>query len=134
MTAYHLHTKPLSFQNYQAPLKNFNEAPLICIVLLPLFRVTLRFERVFRQTLYNLLPTCVLTHATHVSGCQNHGPLLGPLATRCRIMVRTQKGTIILTTTHVTAIAFERQLGEFTRRSKTQSARPSAAAPGPPNG
>ena len=33
---------------------------------------------------------------------QNHGPLLGPLNTRCRITLRTQKGTIILTTTHMT--------------------------------
>ena len=36
-----------------------------------------------------------------MGGCQNHGPLLGPLNTRCRNIIRTQKGTIILTTTHV---------------------------------
>ena len=35
--------------------------------------------------------------------CQNYGPLLGPLYTRCRIILRTQKGTIILTTTHMIA-------------------------------
>ena len=28
-------------------------------------------------------------------GCQTYGPLLGPLHTRCRIILRTQKGTII---------------------------------------
>ena len=28
-------------------------------------------------------------------------PLLGPLDTRCRIILRTQKGTILLTTTHI---------------------------------
>ena len=32
-------------------------------------------------------------------GCQNYGPLLGPLNTRCRIILRTQKVTIPLTTT-----------------------------------
>ena len=37
----------------------------------------------------------------HVGGCQNYGSLLGSLDTRCRIILRTQKGTIILTTTHV---------------------------------
>ena len=32
---------------------------------------------------------------------QNYGPLLGPLNTRCCITLRTQKGTITLTTTHM---------------------------------
>ena len=36
-----------------------------------------------------------------MGGCQNHGPLLGPLYIRCRIILRTQQGTIILTTTHM---------------------------------
>ena len=36
-----------------------------------------------------------------MGGCQNYGPLLGPLNTRCRIVLRTQKGTIILITTHM---------------------------------
>ena len=35
-----------------------------------------------------------------MGGCQNNGPLLGSLNTRCRTILRTQKGTIILTTTH----------------------------------
>ena len=42
----------------------------------------------------------------HLGGCQNHGPLLGPLNTRCRVMLRTQKGAIILTTTHMGAFGF----------------------------
>ena len=33
-------------------------------------------------------------------GCQNYGPFLGTLNNRCRIIIGTQKGTIILTTTH----------------------------------
>ena len=37
----------------------------------------------------------------YMGGCQNYGPLLGPLNTRCRIMLRTPKGTIILITTHI---------------------------------
>ena len=37
----------------------------------------------------------------HMGGFQNYGPLLGPLDTRCRIILRPQKGTIILTTTHM---------------------------------
>ena len=42
-------------------------------------------------------------YAYHVDmdGCQNHGPLLDPLSTRCLIMIRTPKGTIILTTTQM---------------------------------
>ena len=40
-----------------------------------------------------------------MGGCQNHGPLLGPLNTRCRIIIiiiiRTQKRPKILATTHI---------------------------------
>ena len=31
----------------------------------------------------------------------NYGPFLVPLNIRCRIVIRTKKGTIILTTTHI---------------------------------
>ena len=36
-----------------------------------------------------------------MGGCQNYGHFLGTLNNRCRIIVGTQKGTIILTTTQV---------------------------------
>ena len=38
-----------------------------------------------------------------MDGCQNYGPLRGTLNIRCRIIIWTQKGSIILTTTHVGA-------------------------------
>ena len=38
---------------------------------------------------------------THMGSCQNYGPFLGTLNNRCRIKIGTQKGTIVLTTTHV---------------------------------
>ena len=34
-----------------------------------------------------------------MGSCQNFGPFLGTLNNRCRIIIGTQKGTIILTTT-----------------------------------
>ena len=37
----------------------------------------------------------------HVGGCQNYGPVLGTVNIRCRIILRTQKRDLILTTTHV---------------------------------
>ena len=37
----------------------------------------------------------------HVDGCQNYGPFLGTLNSRCRITIGIQKGPIILTATHV---------------------------------
>ena len=37
----------------------------------------------------------------YLGGCQNYGPFLGTLNIRCRIIIGTQKGTIILTTTHI---------------------------------
>ena len=36
-----------------------------------------------------------------MGGCQNYGPFLGTLNIRCRIIIGIQKGTIILTTTHI---------------------------------
>ena len=36
-----------------------------------------------------------------MGGCQNYGPLLGALNIRGRIIIGIQKGTIILTTTHI---------------------------------
>ena len=36
-----------------------------------------------------------------IGGCQNYGPLFGPLNTRCRNILSTEKGTISLTTTHM---------------------------------
>ena len=35
-----------------------------------------------------------------MGGCQNYGPFWGTLNIWCRIIIGTQKGTIILTTTH----------------------------------
>ena len=36
-----------------------------------------------------------------MGSCQNYGHFWGTLNIRCRIILRTQKGTIMLTTTHV---------------------------------
>ena len=36
-----------------------------------------------------------------MGSCQNYGPFLGTLNSRCRIILGTQKGTIILKTTHM---------------------------------
>ena len=48
---------------------------------------------------YRLKPPPPL--AKHMGDCQNYGPLLGPLNIRCRTIIGIQKGTIILTTTHI---------------------------------
>ena len=37
----------------------------------------------------------------YVGSCQNYGPFLGTLNSRCRIIIGAQKGSVILTTTHV---------------------------------
>ena len=41
-----------------------------------------------------------------LGGCQNYGPFLGTLNMniRCRILIGTQKGTIILTSTHLVCL------------------------------
>ena len=47
---------------------------------------------------------------THMGGCQNDGPLLGPLNTRCHTILRTHKGTRILTTTHIQLEALQTEM------------------------
>ena len=42
-----------------------------------------------------------LSGTLHMGSCQNYGPFLGTLNIRCRIILGTQKGTLILTTTHI---------------------------------
>ena len=37
----------------------------------------------------------------HMGGCQNYGPFWGTLIIKCRTILGTQKGTLILTTTHI---------------------------------
>ena len=37
----------------------------------------------------------------YMGGCQNFGPLLGTLNNRCRVIIGTQKGILILTTTYI---------------------------------
>ena len=44
-----------------------------------------------------------------MGGCQNYGPFLGTLNIRCRIIIGTQKGAIILTTTHIFSIKYIRK-------------------------
>ena len=56
----------------------------------------------------------------YMGGCQNYGPLLGPLNTRCHIILETQKGTMILTTTHMNVV-----LGKMLPTSGFDTLRPS---------
>ena len=44
----------------------------------------------------------------YMAGCQNYGPFLGTLNIRGRIVIGTQKGTIILITTHIHPSKFNR--------------------------
>ena len=53
---------------------------------------------------------CTYARVTHafeprkdpdLGSCQNYGPFWGTVNNRCRIIKGTQKGTIILTTTHL---------------------------------
>ena len=48
-----------------------------------------------------------------MGSCQNYGTFLGTLNNRCRITIGTQKGTIILTTTHMVLKGLFGILSEF---------------------
>ena len=45
-----------------------------------------------------------------MGGCPNYGPFLGTLNIRGRIIIGTQKGTIILTTSHVRTQSFHKTM------------------------
>ena len=47
---------------------------------------------------------------SHLGSCQNYGPFLGTLNIRCRVIIRTQQGTIILTTTHLAIMSLQAAL------------------------
>ena len=49
----------------------------------------------------------------HMGGCQNYGPFWGTLNNRCRAIIRTHKGTIILTTTHIIVQYTRPSVGRF---------------------
>ena len=50
----------------------------------------------------------------HMGGCQNYGPFLDTRNIRCRIIIGIQKGTIILTITHIGI------RGSFPKRGRPQ--------------
>ena len=53
---------------------------------------------------YRSAPACSRPQNHHMGGCQNYGPLLGFRNTRCHIVLRTRKGVIILTSTHIARV------------------------------
>ena len=48
-----------------------------------------------------------------MSGCQKYGSFLGTLNIRCRSIIGIQKGTIILTTTHMEGTSKSKSVGMF---------------------
>ena len=58
-----------------------------------------------------------------MGGCQNYGPFLGTLNIRGRIIIGTQKGTIILTTLHMCSyVCVPRQLSNLDAYGKPLAA------------
>ena len=55
-------------------------------------------------------------HKIRMGGCQIHGPSLGTLNIRCRIIIGSQKGAIIFTTTHMAGLLRQEYEGCFWRR------------------
>ena len=56
-----------------------------------------------------------------MGGCQSYGPFLGTLTNRCRIIIGTQKGTLILTTTQMRGLRLgEPDLGLWVRAKQMQ--------------
>ena len=53
-------------------------------------------------------PESLSSTRLHMGGCQNYGPLLGTLNTRCHIIIGIQKRTIILTTTHMVGLCTQK--------------------------
>ena len=52
---------------------------------------------VYQRTIGPNLSFSAMSRISHMGGCQHYGPFLGTLNIRCRSIIGTQKGTIILT-------------------------------------
>ena len=68
------------------------------------FRFRGRWSKGCKGAQHPLLEDCfkrVYGLGLHMGGCQDYGPFLGTLNIRGRIIIGNQKGTIILTTTHI---------------------------------
>ena len=63
--------------------------------LVPVHPHTSPHEAEIKETIYPKGPY------SYMGGCQHYGPFLGTLNMRCRIIIGIQKGTIVLTTTHI---------------------------------
>ena len=59
-----------------------------------------------------------------MGSCQNYGPFLGTLNIRCRIRLRTQKGTLILTTTQMLGFRFRAYGYNYTNHPSAQNPYP----------
>ena len=59
------------------------------------------WRSILRVMLSCNMPRSGFLAVAHMGGCQTYGPFLGTLNIRCRIIIGIQKGTIILTTTHM---------------------------------
>ena len=66
--------------------------------------------------------------AAFMGGCQNYGPFMGTLNNKCRVIIRTQKGTLILTSRHITLIeACSKTLQELPDAAGLPNATPAKA-------
>ena len=48
----------------------------------------------------------------YMGGCHNYGPLFGTLNIRCRSIIGIHKGTIVLTTTHMSRLKKRFEYGQ----------------------
>ena len=67
----------------------------------------------------------------HMGGCQNYGPFLGTLNIKCRTIFGTQKGTLILLTTHMDEQSFVPWCRRDAESQRDPGAAPGAAAQQP---
>ena len=60
----------------------------------------------------------------YMGGCQNYGPFLGTPNIRCRIIIGIQRGTIVLTTTHMDPSTSSAAMASCTARGQCPDAAP----------
>ena len=69
------------------------------------------------------LPKFHVIAVPDMGGCQNYGPFLGTLNIRCRIIIGSQKGTIILITTYIDNNNSSNNNGNYSHNSMNSNGR-----------
>ena len=95
----------MSTSNSESLNPFFHTIVSVIIVIRVMVITTIIIVMAIRIVIKLVIAVVIVIKMAYMGGCQNYGPFLGTLNIRCRIIIGIQKGTIILTTTHMGSLS-----------------------------